>query len=237
MFESKRKTIEEQTLIIDDAQFLDVKPTSSDTVDVHYLMQRDDAEIRLCISMQRAHALEIGKRILGLSSDQLRAMHTRKAAAAVEPVQAAELKPEEPEVYNTPPLNPPRVIELKPGPSKDINWKEIKATAAGNTKNRLTELQIEQLMHSVFRWRIKYRHADRANQRFESFQHYIEKTLPDQFGISPGVAKNIYAARSYTHITFLYKQQWVAFIKDMAKHHLERQIPRYLMDRWNTTVR
>lgn len=232
MFESKRKTIEEQTLVIDDAQLVDVRQTGSGTIDVSYVMQREDTEIRLTVSMQRAHAVDIAKKLGALQPDQLRAMHARLAASS----RADALDTDEPKVEQKaepkpePTSRPPvRVVELKPGPTTHINWKDPQLT---HNRTRLTDEQIERLLHAVFRYRTKHRHYSKTNRSFESFQHYLEVTLPKQFGITKDVAKNIYAARSYTHITMGYKAQWGAFIKEMTKHHLERQIPRYLMDRW-----
>lgn len=231
MFESKRKTIEEQTLVIDDAQLVDVRFTGSGTIDVSYVMQREDAEIRLTVSMQRSHAVDIAKKLQALQPDQLRAMHARIAATRADAPDKVEPQLEEkPEPTPQPTARPPvRVLELEPGPTQHINWKDPKLT---HKTTRLTDEQVERLLHAVFRYRTKARHYAKTNRGFESFQHYIETTLPEQFGITTSVAKNIYAARSYTHVTLGYKAQWSFFIKEMTKNKLERQIPRYLMERW-----
>jgi hypothetical protein len=229
MFESKRKTIEEQTLIIDDARLVDVRVTGNGTIDVSYIMERDDTEIRLTVSMQRTHAVDIAKKLGALQPDQLRAMHARIAAQEEPPAPVVEETPkEEPKPTPKPAV---RVVELKPGPTQHINWKDPQLT---HKRTRLTDEQIERLLHAVFRYRTKYRHYVRTDRGFESFQHYIEVTLPKQFGVTKDVAKGIYAARSYTHITLGYKAQWGSFIKEMTKYKLERQIPRYLMERWST---
>lgn len=229
MFESKRKTIEEQTLVIEDAQLMDVRETGTGTIDVSYVMQREDTEIRLTVSMQRAHAVDIAKKLGALQPDQLRAMHARIAASRADALDTEPAPEEQPKPKDEEARPPVRVLELKPGPAQHINWKDPQLT---HKASRLTDEQVERLLHSVFRWRTKYRQHDRINRSFESFQRYIEVTLPNQFGISTAVAKNIYTAKSYTQVTMGYKVQWGQFIKDMTKHHLERQIPRYLMDRW-----
>lgn len=235
MFESKRKTIEEQTLIIDDAKLVDVRVSGKGTIDVSYVMEREDAEIRLTVSMQRTHAVDIAKKLAALNPDQVRAMHARIAAQEepTAPVKEQPATKEEAKPLERPKEEPkpaPRVIKLEPGPSQPMNWKDSQLSNKGT---RLSDEQIEHLLHSVFRYRVKYRHYNKTNRAFETFQHYIEVTLPKQFKISKDVARHIYAGRSYTHVTLGYGPKWGAFIKEMTKHGLVRQIPRYLMERWS----
>lgn len=239
MFESRTKTIEEQTLVIDDAKFLDVRRTTPGIIDVNYVIHRDATEIHLCISMRREHIDSIAKALCDLTPDQLRAIHAREAetpeepepAPAPTPVPKALVPPEpppEPEQW-TPPLAQPQITKLPPEPDKEVSWRE----RYPNSRQRFTENEIERLLHLVLGWyRRHYRHDNRVGRTPETFRHYIEETLPRQFGISKDTAKRLYTARSYQEFTLRYKSNWINFIKEMTRHKLDRQIPRYILEAW-----
>ena len=80
MFETKRVTREEQTLVIDDAELIGILPSGTDTSSyiAQFKMNRDGVETHLHIYFNRSH-IEAIKHAHILTAPQLRAVHAKSS--------------------------------------------------------------------------------------------------------------------------------------------------------------
>ena len=233
MFETKRVTREEQTLVIDDAELTGILPSGTDASSyiAQFKMNRDGVETHLHIYFHRSH-IEAIKHAHVLTAPQLRAVHAK--AAKAEEVSKETPKPQR-EIAEIP-RNTPLAIEgkitvLEPGPSEQVNWKDPKLKSPPKRQQesrRLSNREVEELMHQVFRWFTRWRHNNKNNRSNASLDHHLHCYLPSQFGITVEVARSIYQAETYRSITTGYRQRWIGLIHNLRKSGIEDQLPSYL---------
>jgi len=238
MFESKRVTREEQTLVIDDAEMIGIMPSGGESSSfvVNFKMERDGVETHLHVHLHRSH-IEAIKGAQVLTVPQLKAVHAK--AAKAEEVSKESPKPQA-EVVEIP-KNTPLTIEgkitvLEPGPAEDVNWKDPKLKTPPKRQQesrRLTNKEVEQLMHQVFQWFRRWRHNKGRNRANASLDRYLHVQLPTQFGITVEVAKGIYRGDKYRSITNGYRNQWGIFIHNLKKSGIENQLPSYLKAKYD----
>jgi len=233
MFETKRVTREEQTLIIDDAEMIGIMPSGTDTSSyiAQFKMNRDGVETHLHVYLHRSH-VEAIKNAHILTAPQLRAVHAKTAKA--EEVSKETPKPQR-EIVEIP-KNTPLAIEgkitvLEPGPSEQVNWKDPKLKSPPKRQQesrRLSNREVEELMHQVFRWFTRWRQNNKRNRSNSSLDHHLHCYLPSQFGITVEVARSIYQAETYRSVTTGYRQRWIGLIHNLRKSGIEDQLPSYL---------
>ena len=237
MFETKRVTREEQTLIIDDAELVGVMPSGADKSSyiAQFKMNRDGVETHLHVYLHRSH-IEAIKNAHVLTAPQLRAVHTKAAKAEEASKEAPKPQREIIEIPKDTPLTiQGKITVLEPGPSEQVNWKDPKLKTPPKRQQesrRLSNREVEELMHQVFRWFKRWRHNKGRNRSNSSLEHYLHCHLPSQFGIAVEVAQGIYRADKYRSITTGYRNQWGIFIHNLKKSGIEDQLPGYLRKKY-----
>jgi hypothetical protein len=237
MFETKRVTREEQTLIIDDAELVGVMPSGADKSSyiAQFKMNRDGVETHLHVYLHRSH-IEAIKNAHVLTAPQLRAVHTKAAKAEEASKEAPKPQREIIEIPKDTPLTiQGKITVLEPGPSEQVNWKDPKLKTPPKRQQesrRLSNREVEELMHQVFRWFKRWRHNKGRNRSNSSLDHYLHCHLPSQFGITVEVAQGIYRADKYRSITTGYRNQWGIFIHNLKKSGIEDQLPGYLRKKY-----
>lgn len=237
MFESKRVTREEQVLVIDDAELTGITSSGNDKgFVINFVMEREGVETHLHVHLSRAHIQAI-KDAQVLTVPQLRAVHAK--AAKAEEVSKEPPKPEVEVVEvpkNTPVKIETKVTVLEPGPAEQVNWKDPKLKTPPKRQQesrRLSNKEVEEMMHQVFRWFTRWRHNKARNRNYSSLERYLHVTLPNQFGITLEVAKGIYRGDKYRSVSSGYRNQWGIFIHNLKKSGIESELPFYLLKKYS----
>lgn len=244
MFESKRVTREEQTLVIDDAEMIGIMPSGGESSSfvVNFKMERDGVETHLHVHLHRSH-IEAIKGAQVLTVPQLKAVHAKAAQAEEDSKESP--KPQT-EVVETPKATSlkieGKVTVLEPGPAEEINWKDPKLKPPPKQKQqesrRLSFKEVDELMHQVFRWYPRWRQNNRKqknrNPNYLTFERYLHVVLPGQFGITTEVAKSIYQGDRYRAVTNTYLNQWGILIRSLKKQNIENQMPMYLRKKYDS---
>lgn len=237
MFESKRVTREEQVLVIDDAELTGITSSGKDKgFVVNFVMDREGVETHLHVHLSRSH-LEAIRDAQVLTVPQLRAVHAK--AAKAEEVSKEPPKPEAEVIEvpkNTPVKIETKVTVLEPGPAEQVNWKDPKLKTPPKRQQesrRLSNKEVEEMMHQVFRWFTRWRHNKGRNRKYSSLERYLHVTLPNQFGITLEVAKGIYRGDKYRSVSGGYRNQWGIFIHNLKKSGIESELPFYLLKKYS----
>ena len=243
MFESKRVTRDEQTLVIDDAEMIGIMPAGGEDSSfvVNFKMDREGVETHLHIHLHRSH-IEAIKAAQVLTVPQLRAVHAK--AAEAEEVSKESPKPQT-EVVEIPKDTPltieGKITVLEPGPAENINWKDPKLKSPPKRQQdtrRLSFKEVDELMHQVFRWYPRWRQNNRKhknrNPHYLSLERFLHVILPGQFGITTEAAKSIYLADRYRSVTLEYRNQWGILIRNLKKNNMEHQMPMYLRKKYDS---
>ena len=237
MFESKRVTREEQVLVIDDAELTGITSSGKDKgFVVNFVMEREGVETHLHVHLSRSH-LEAIRDAQVLTVPQLRAVHAKAAKAEEVSKESPKPKAEVVEIpKNTPLTIEGKITVLEPGPAEEVNWKDPKLKTPPKRQQesrRLTNKEVEELMHQVFQWFRRWRHNKGRNRANASLDRYLHVQLPTQFGITVEVAKGIYRGDKYRSITTGYRNQWGIFIHNLKKSGIENQLPSYLKAKYD----
>ena len=193
-------------------------------------------ETHLHVHLSRSH-IEAIRDAQVLTVPQLRAVHAK--AAKAEEVSKEPPKPEVEVVEvpkNTPVKIETKVTVLEPGPAEQVNWKDPKLKTPPKRQQesrRLSNKEVEEMMHQVFRWFTRWRHNKGRNRKYSSLERYLHVTLPNQFGITLEVAKGIYRGDKYRSISSGYRKEWGIFIHNLKKSGIESELPFYLLKKYS----